>query len=457
MFSGSAVIDVNNTSGFFPGQDNGVVAIFTLAKYPGGVAGPQTQNIAWSKDGGFTFQYYINNPVINSTSSQFRDPKVIFYKDHWVMVVSYAQEFTIGIFTSPDLKNWTHSSNFTHVGLLGTQYECPNLVEMPLTGDPSGNSTIYVLQISLQPGAPLGGSISQYFPGTFDGYTFTAVDAAARIADFGKDNYAGQFFYGVPSGADAVSIAWAANWQYAQQVPTGNTENFRSVMSVPRRNTIVANATRVGYLLTSMPYDLTPVLGPTLAKNASFANATVALDYSGVSSGALYFEANVTNLNASLIQSYTTLNFTFMSPQTGEYLQGGFYFGGDTPFFINRGGIRGFDNVFFTDKFSIADIYDGVTWTLSGVIDRSILEVFVDSGRHAATTTFYPTQPLSIMTLSTYMMPVGANVSVAVYALKSAWAQYENATGTVVGNITTSGNATRATMMKREPLYEASF
>lgn len=105
---------------------------------------------------------YEGNPVIPSNSSEFRDPKVIWYKDHWVMVVAYSREFTIGFFTSPNLKNWTHASNLSHVGLMGLQYECPDLVEMPVLGT---DTTMYLLQISINPGAPLGGSISQNFPG----------------------------------------------------------------------------------------------------------------------------------------------------------------------------------------------------------------------------------------------------------------------------------------------------
>jgi beta-fructofuranosidase len=106
-------------------------------------------------DGGYTFTNYANNPVISIGSDQFRDPQVTWYQDHWVMVVAYAQEFTIGIFTSPDLKSWTHASNFSHHGLLGLQYEVPNLVKMPM----KGGSSMYLLLISINPGAPLGGSI----------------------------------------------------------------------------------------------------------------------------------------------------------------------------------------------------------------------------------------------------------------------------------------------------------
>jgi beta-fructofuranosidase len=209
IFSGSAVVDVNNTSGFFANQTNGVVAIYTLnTQYE------QVQEIAYSYDGGFTFIKYADNPVLalNPGSNQFRDPKVISYGGGWAMVVSYAQEFVIGIFTSPDLKNWTHASNFSHHGLLGLQYECPNLVQMPVEGS---NEAMWVLAISINPGAPQGGSITQYFPGDFNGTHFTAVDDAARIADFGKDNYAGQFFYGLPETEEQVFIAWASNWEYS--------------------------------------------------------------------------------------------------------------------------------------------------------------------------------------------------------------------------------------------------
>lgn len=228
IFSGSAVVDVNNTSGFFPNQTNGVVAMYTLNTMQ-----EQTQDIAYSTDGGFTFTKYAGNPVISIGSTQFRDPKVLWYAptQSWVAVISYAQDFVIGIYTSPNLTNWTHASNFTHTGLLGLQYECPNLVALPMLTnasiaeplDPSNfaSTDMYILQISINPGASQGGSISQYFPGTFNGTSFTPADAATRLTDFGKDNYAGQFFYNIPSTSPQISIAWASNWEYAQNVPTG--------------------------------------------------------------------------------------------------------------------------------------------------------------------------------------------------------------------------------------------
>ncbi|KZF24979.1 glycoside hydrolase family 32 protein [Xylona heveae TC161] len=433
IFSGSAVVDVNNTSGFFPNQTNGVVAIYTL-----NTPQEETQEIAYSTDGGYTFTKYSGNPVISINSTQFRDPKVIWHAptSKWVMVVSYAQEFTIGIFTSSNLKQWTHASNFTNQGLLGLQYECPNMVTIPMNGT---NELMYVLMISINPGAPQGGSITQYFPGSFNGTHFTAVDNAARIADFGKDNYAGQFFYGTPDGQPPIFIAWASNWEYSQVVPTGPLENWRSAMSLPRVNTL-ANITRTGYDLVSLPYDLSTVYDTQIAKNSSLGNGTLLLDYSTVASGAVYFEANVTGIPT--INTTGTLNFTFTSSTTGESLRGGFFFGGDTPFWLDRGKIGGFDNPFFTDKFSTNNIISNGKFQLQGVIDRSIFEVFLDGGIRSAIATFFPEGPLDQLAISAGDLNPGVKVSVNVWGLKSAWAAEANSNGTVTGNSTTAGNST---------------
>ncbi|PSR84252.1 glycosyl hydrolase [Coniella lustricola] len=459
VFSGSAVVDVNNTSGFFPDQDNGVVAITTLARYyDDGSAGPQTQGLAYSLDGGYTFEYYDGNPVIDSSSSQFRDPKVIWYEDHWVMVIAFAQEFVVGIYTSPNLINWTHASNFSHHGLLGAQYECPNMVKLPIR-DSVGGAVVdeaYVIAVSVQPGAPLGGSITQYFPGTFNGTHFETFDSATRLTDFAKDNYAAQYFYGTPDGSNAINMGWASNWQYAQTVPTGNLEGWRSAMTLPREN-YLTNATRIGWIMANELVDITPVLDTPLNTTTFEGNGSIAVDYSSVSSGTLYIEANVTGLNASTVTSASTLNISFTSPSSGETIRSGYYFGGDQPYFIDRGLVRGFDNIFFTDKFSTADVWNATSgsWRVQAVIDRSILEIFLEGGVHAATTLFFPKEPLTIMSLATAGLPAGVEVSVAVWSVQSAWAEYENEQGTVLGNVTDSdiGNATA----RRDMIYEATW
>nr|OQO31957.1 hypothetical protein B0A51_00298 [Rachicladosporium sp. CCFEE 5018] len=441
VFSGSAVVDVNNTSGFFPNQTNGVVAIYTLAQYPNNAPGPQTQNIATSHDGGYTFDAYASNPVIDSTSTQFRDPKVLWYKpgQHWVMVLSFAADFSIGIYTSPDLKDWTAQSNVTNVGLLGLQYECPNLVEIPWEDGPQ--ETAWLLAISINPGAPLGGSITQYFAGDFNGTHFEPFDRAARIADFAKDNYAGQWFSGIPGTEPQVSIAWASNWQY----PTGPTEGWRSQMSLPRVN-YLKNATRIGYVLVSEPYNISAVYTQELAYNSSLGNSSILLDYSTVESAALYFEANITSLSPTT--AVGALNFTFSSSVSGEYITGGTIVNGDT--WLDRGHTYAFDNPFFTNKFYATGLYSGSdngTWTISGVIDRSIFEVFVNGGEQSGTMTFYATQPLDTMRIGAAGIAPNATVSVGVWALADTWAGLADANGTVTGNVTSgAGNGTYGRM-----------
>ncbi|KAK5125093.1 hypothetical protein LTR85_000767 [Meristemomyces frigidus] len=434
VFSGSAVVDTNNTSGFFPDQDNGVVAIYTIAE----ATGSQSQSVAYSRDGGYTFEAYEGNPVIDLNSTEFRDPKVLWHAptSKWVMVVSYAAEFTIGIYISPNLVEWTHASNFSHHGLLGLQYECPNLVEMPMLGS---NETMYLLQISINPGAPLGGSISQYFPGSFDGTVFTTVDGAARVQDFGKDNYAGQFFYGVPGNDDQVSIAWASNWQYTSIVPTGNTEGWRSQMSVPRYN-YLANVSSIGYDMISAPYNIQSIFSQELAYNSSLGNGTILVDYSTVPSGALYFEANLTGLTSATLQG--TLNFTFTSSVSGEYVAGGSPVNGDT--WLDRGHTYAFDNPYFTNKFSATGEYGGAgIWSVSGIIDRSIIEIFINGGQQSATNTFYATQALDTVRIGASGVYENATVSVGIWGLEDTWAMQANANGTVVGNVTSANAAYR--------------
>ncbi|KIY02090.1 uncharacterized protein Z520_02228 [Fonsecaea multimorphosa CBS 102226] len=438
IFSGSAVVDVNNTSGFFPHQDNGVVAVYTI-----NTPTSQTQALSFSFDGGYTFELYSGNPVLSDNSSQFRDPKVIWHAptQRWVMVVAYAQDLTVGFFTSSNLTHWEHVSNFSHHGLLGDQYECPNLVQIPMQGQ---QEPMYLLAVSINPGAPLGGSITQYFPGSFNGTVFTPVDGAARIGDFGKDNYAGQFFSGIPSDQDQISIAWTSNWQYSQVVPTGASEGWRSSMSLPRVN-YLKNISRVGYDLVSAPYNLSPVINTTALVRKTMGNSSVSLDYSSVASGSLYFQINITNIPPTTASITGTTNFTFSSSQSGESLKAGYFLTPDSAFFIDRGNIRGFDNPFFTDKFSTSCPYNSsassLTWSVEGVIDRSILEVFINGGESSATVTFFSEQELDTLQISAGDLNAGVEVSVLVYGLNSAWARFEDAQGTVVGNLTSQTKA----------------
>lgn len=314
-------------------------------------------------------------------------------------------------------------------------------VQDPAEGSPG---SMYVMLISINPGAPLGGSITEYFVGTFNGTHFETVDSVVRLTDFAKDNYAGQFFYGIPSTGDQITMNWASNWQYTNVVPTAGDalgDGFRSVMTVPRGH-YLKDLPRYGLSLISYPSDIMAVADLELASNNSLGNGTVFVDYSNVESGALYFEANITGLTSS--ESLDgSLNFTFSSSISGESLSGGtFISSGDV--WLDRGHTDGFSNPFFTDKFSATGLYnegDGA-WRLSGIIDRSIIEIFLNGGELSATSVFFPTRPLDTMILRVAGLNETATASVAVWALKAAWLGQVDINGTVSGNATGGGNST---------------
>ncbi|KAG6285591.1 hypothetical protein E4U09_007235 [Claviceps aff. purpurea] len=433
VLSGSAVVDVNNTSGLFPNQTNGVVAIYTLLERNDGVPGPQQQAMAYSHDGGYHFTPYECNPIIPSNSKEFRDPKIIWYEDHWVMAIAYAADFVIGIYTSPNLIDWTHASNFTGTGTLGAQWETPNLLRMPYYNQlGEREEDMWLLLIGLNPGAPKAGSGAEYFLGSFNGTHFSAVDGATRLPDFGKDHYAGQYFYQQSDDDEPVFMTWASNWQYTKAVPTAH-EDWRSVTALPRRTYITKDA--VDWKLVSMPYDMSPVTGETLLEKC-VVNETTTVDFSKVESNAVYWEANVTGIPETGVAETALLNFTFTNPDSGDYIRGGYYFGGYKDFYLDRGGAQAFDNVFFTDKFSTNSYATDGKWFMSGVFDRSIVEVFLNGGIDSVTSIFFPKKPLTVMTIVLTDLPQSIQVSLRVSALESSWTTMAGSDGLVWGNQT---------------------
>jgi beta-fructofuranosidase len=242
--------------------------------------------------------------------------------------------------------------------------------------------------------------------------------------------------YGIPGNQDQVSIAWSSNWQYTSVVPTGTSEGWRSQMSLPRRNylkNVTSSALSIGWDLVSVQYNIQAVVDRELAYNSSLGNGTVFVDYSDVESGALYFEANITGLTIATLQG--SVNFTFSSSISGEYVAFGSPVNGDT--WIDRGHTYAFENPYFTNKFSATGVYGGQgVWTVSGAIDRSIIEVFVNGGEQSATNTFYATRPLDTVRIGVGGINANASASVAVWALEDTWASQANANGTVVGNVT---------------------
>ena len=216
VFSGSAVIDKDNTAGF---GANAMVAIYTSA------SNVQQQSIAYSTDGGKNFTRYNGNPVIRNNDDNLRDPKVFWHEasKQWIMALAKGWLRGVEFYGSANLKTWNHLSTFV-VDLPGRpslQWECPDLIQM-------GNK--WVLLVSVNPGGPILGSGTMYFVGDFDGKEFKAdaLDYPLWL-DYGMDNYAGVTWSN--TGSRKVMIGWMNNWQYAGNVPCSP---WRSAMTLPR-------------------------------------------------------------------------------------------------------------------------------------------------------------------------------------------------------------------------------
>jgi fructan beta-fructosidase len=230
IFSGSTIEDKDNTSGLCgsagektPGC---LVAIYT-GNSPGTETqiAKQTQNIAFSRDGGATWTKYPGNPVIDLGLKDFRDPKVFWHgaSKSWVMVVALPTLHKVRFYRSSNLRQWEQAGEFGPAGAVSGVWECPDLFELPVRDD-NGNldGSRWVLNVNVNPGGPAGGSGDQYFVGKFDGSHFTMdhPNSGAHWADWGKDFYASTSFSNLPPGQDPIWIAWMSNWQYASKLPS---------------------------------------------------------------------------------------------------------------------------------------------------------------------------------------------------------------------------------------------
>ncbi|PPG57944.1 glycosyl hydrolase family 32 [Rathayibacter sp. AY2B7] len=246
-FSGSAVADVRNTAGFAGPGETALVAVYTAARdaLPDGTGASQAQALAYSVDDGATWTRYAGNPVLDIGSAEFRDPKVFWFggdDGHWVMVAVEAVDRRVAVYTSPDLIAWTRRSHFGPAHATGGVWECPDLFPLRVRGT---DEVRWMMIVSLNPGGIAGGSGSQYFLGDFDGAEFTADRLSASEdpadydwLDYGRDYYAAVSFNDAPEGR-RLTIAWASNWDYANETPTGP---WRSSMSLVRELDLVRGA-----------------------------------------------------------------------------------------------------------------------------------------------------------------------------------------------------------------------
>lgn len=346
IFSGSSVVDKENTAGF--GKD-AVVAFYTSA----GAA--QTQSIAYSTDNGETFKKYVNNPILTSDVPDFRDPNVFWNEEvkQWNLILAAGQQ--MNIYSSKNLKDWKYESSFGEgYGNHGGVWECPDLLKM---GDK------WVLICNINPGGPFGGSATQYFVGSFDGHKFTCESKpeVTKWMDYGKDHYATVSFSNAPDGRIVV-LPWMSNWQYANQVPT---QQFRSANGLPRDLGL--------YSYNGEDY---VSVKPSPEVFAAFEKKP-----SGRLQSAAYIEVTNIKSNASIV----------LSNDKGERVTM-VYDGKNSTFSMDRteSGVSDFHSDF---KAKTVAPTNGVIKSMQIFIDRCSIEAFDTEGKVAMTNLVFPSKP----------------------------------------------------------------
>lgn len=369
IFSGSAVYDQENTSGFGEDGKAPIVAMYTshLNLDQEGLAKEQ-QSIAYSVDG-VHFTKYEGNPVLPSERRDFRDPKVFRnpFKNCWSVVLAAGDH--VEFYASQDLKHWEKTGEFGPEGNYSQGvWECPDLFPLTINGEEK-----WVLLLSMGGNEENHGARTQYFVGSFDGERFTCDGRFTQpeFIDAGFDNYAGVTYFGTQ---ERLLVGWACNWIYAHKTPTGE---YCCQMTLPRAVSLV-DTPKGGVRLAWEPKD-----------GAAFGPA-------GDFDGALPDEVFKLTVTGSGAASVTLSNDKGQS----------FVFGVDenNQAFIDRskGGANDFDENFARDWYSkIAEprFYDG-QWEINFIFDHSITEMFIDHGTRAFTSVVYPDQPYNKVTVS---------------------------------------------------------
>ncbi len=380
VFSGSCVVDHENTSGF--GED-AVVAFYTSSK-PTMWTDCQTQSIAVSTDGGYVFDKYEGNPVLGSGLRDFRDPKVFWYAPgkHWVMILAAGQEMQI--FSSRDLKDWKYQSSFglTH-GAHGGVWECPDLVELEVEGT---GERKWVLISNINPGGPFGGSATQYFVGTFDGKKFVnGYPGTTKWMDWGKDNYATVTWSNAPDGR-CIAIGWMSNWQYQNQLPL---RGYRGANTIARELSLYERDGDVYLKSRPVKEMLSARTAVSSEKSFRVSGMDYSLDRALPEGGAFEVEMKIRNNGAEKIG-------IVVGNTAGETV-GMYYDVARMRFVMDRTESGRVDfSADFPAVTSAPASVDG-TITLRLFFDRTSVEAFGNDGEFVMTNLLFPSEPYSGM------------------------------------------------------------
>ena len=388
IFSGSAVMDVNNTSGLGTKENPAMIAIFTYHNMEFEKAGKintQTQGLAYSLDQGDTWKKYNANPIINNTTlKDFRDPKAFWNEKtklwNLVLVAGDRAQF----YSSTNLLQWKLESEFgKNNGAHGGVWECPDLFKLKVD---ESKEEKWVLLVSINPGAPNGGSATQYFIGDFDGQTFTTSQKDTKWVDNGTDNYAGVTYNDTPNG-ERIFLGWMSNWNYARDTPT---TNWRSAMTLPR--TLSLSKINGDYVLQNKPVTQ---FGKQLTTEFSKEKIEIKkgsekiLNYSNFNQSQIQFKSENKNLKLVLsnkVNDSLVLNYDAQKQH----------------FSIDRrhSGKVNFEKS-FGEKIHTTPTPNLITKNIDFqiILDWSSIEIFLNGGVYSFTEQIFPNQPYTKLTI----------------------------------------------------------
>ena len=384
MFSGSIVVDEKNTAGF---GDGAFVAVYT-STHPS-----QAQSLAYSLDKGMTWHKY-GAPVLYG-EGDFRDPKVFWYEpqDCWMLILANGHQ--VGIYSSPDLKQWKHELGWGKgIGAHGGVWECPDLIQVPVEGT---NEMKWVMLVSINPGGIAGGSGTQYFIGDFMGNDFvldTASKSGSLWVDYGKDNYAGVTWSGIRDKENRpLFIGWMSNWDYSGGTPYG-TSPFRGQNTFPRALSLVQ--TPDGLRLKSAPVEQMNNLRSDVEYSVPITTISSVWQSDPIKpmlDGTYLIEMELENVKKSWKLTLKNSKNQFVAVG---------YNATTNEVYVDRkkSGITNCGNGFATANQVGRLSNDESAHQATILVDRSSIELFINGGRMVLTDLAYPFQPYNQLELS---------------------------------------------------------
>lgn len=396
-WTGSTVIDTNNTAGF------GAGAIVSLVTMAGDAVGGQTTFLWYSTDNGYSFTYFGQvmgkNPYIGASDPVFRDPSVFWdsARSRWHM--SLAEVGKVGFYHSSDLKNWVYSGGFmVNAGQNMGTVECPNLILVPYT-----KGTRWVLFVGAN-GFSTGQTTGTYYwIGGFDGASFTPDSPIPKRLDAGPDYYAG-VIWSADNGS-VYSCAWMNNWAYANKVATNN---FKGCMSAIRELTLTddgmtvrcipAPAWAAKYTLTQRGVDQViggnvPYLFPKGSPKSHFIDCTF-IQQNGAWPGVITLD---THSNGAQYMRY------LINPSAGTVTQQR----------GSSGDAISTDPAWTTDR--VCTFTAGTAFSISLISDRQSSEMFINQGEGCLSCILFPTDSQDQKRLTA----TGGSVLVSVVQVQS--------------------------------------